>query len=167
MKDVYLFDSTPLIYLGKVKVLEELKRLQSRNLIPKSVFTEVVEKGKEKGAEDAFYVDKLVKEKLFEVVEVKTKIKALTENPNLEPADIDVLSLAKQHNGRAIIDENEARSAAEIEGIKKGGSIYVLFKLLKAKVISKKECREIIDRMLNFGWRCSTEMYAYILSRLD
>ena len=89
------------------------------------------------------------------------------KNPNLERADIDVLSLAKRLNGKAIIDDEEARSATEIENIDKGGSIYLLFKLLKSKIIPKKECRDMIDKIIASGWRCSTEMYAYILKELE
>ena len=169
MKQIWIFDSTPLIYLGKVRILEKLKEMKSDNIIPYSVFIEVVQKGKDNGIEDAFYIDKLINQKVFRVVKVEEKecIKRLAENPNLEPADIDVLSIAKKLNGKAIMDDEEARTAADVENIDKGGSIYLLFKLLKSKTITKKECREVVDNIIYMGWRCSTEMYAYIIKELE
>ena len=167
MKETFIFDSTPLIYLGKVKVLEKIKKLQTRNIIPLPVFVEVVARGKEQGKIDAFYVGSLVENKLFEVMKVQLTLTRLEENSHLDMADIEVLSLAKSLKARAILDDEEARGAADIEGILKGGSIFILFRLLKSKVITKKECRLVVDSMLKDGWRCSTEMYAFILGELE
>ncbi len=167
MKEIFVFDATPLIYLGKERILEKVKTLSGRNIIPSSVFTEVVTIGKEFGNTDAWYVESLVKNKLFEIMDTKQSIAALSGNKNLTQADIDVLSIAKSLKARAILDDNEARSVAEIEGISKGGSIYLLFRLLATRLITKKECRMIVDSMLQNGWRCSTEMYAFVLKKLE
>lgn len=159
-----IFDATPLIYLCKVRVLEKLTQLRITNIIPLSVYKEVVEKGKEN--EEASYIQKLVDEKVFEIAKVNDKIESLSYNPLLDEADVDVLSLAKQQNCIAIMDEKAGRSSAAIEHIKHAGSIFILFKLLKSKIISKTELRKILDKMIEEGWFCSTDLYAYILSRL-
>jgi|SRR3989338_1156302 len=162
----FVFDSTPLIYLGKAKVLSLLPSLSKRNIIPQSVYDEVVIQGKQKGALDAVYIESLIP-KVLVVMEARSKIKSLENNPNLEKGEIDVLSIAKDLPGIAILDDLAARSAADVEGIEKGGSIYLLFSLLRKKVIRKEQCRKIIEEMLFNGWRCSTEMYALILRELE
>jgi len=158
-----VFDATPLIYLGKVRLLEKLKKLPVKNYIPKSVYHEVVEAGFE--SDDAAYVKELVKEAVFEIVEV-TSLQSLEYNPHLDDADIDVLSYAKEKNIIAVIDEKAGRAAAEIEHIKNVGSVYILFLLLKKKIISGSELKNALDKMIEHGWFCSTDLYAYILSKL-
>ncbi len=154
-----VFDSTPVIHLGKAKVLSLLPSLSKKNIIPPSVYEEVVIQGKKKGASDAVYLESLIP-KVFVIMGVQN-------NPNLEKGEIDVLSIAKELPGIAILDDLAARSAADVEGIEKGGSIYLLFSLLRKKVINKERCRKIIEEMLFNGWRCSTEMYALILRELE
>ncbi|MBS7280266.1 MAG: hypothetical protein KIH09_10590 [Candidatus Freyarchaeota archaeon] len=56
-----VFNATPLIYLSKVSLIENIKELPENRCLPKSVYDEVVTKGKELGSADAFKVDKLIK----------------------------------------------------------------------------------------------------------
>lgn len=167
MKEVYVFDSTPLIYLGKVRRLEKMAGLPTRNIIPVSVYKEVVEEGKKRGQADAFYVEKLVEEHLFEVLPVPKKTSFLVENMALDNADKDVLVLAQELRGRAILDDENARVVAEIVGIPKGGSLFLLLTLLRKKVISAQEMREIIDAMIREGWYCSTTQYGSIVKEIE
>lgn len=44
-----VFDATPLIYLAKVEKLNLLWNISEKKVIPRSVFEEVVVKGKEAG----------------------------------------------------------------------------------------------------------------------
>ena len=59
-----------------------------------------------------------------------------------------------------------ARRVAEVEDIKCGGTIYLIFSLIKEGVITKREAREIIDGIIEKGWFCSTDLYAKILRKL-
>jgi len=54
-----------------------------------------------------------------------------------------------------------------VEGIKCGGTVYLIFLLLKEGVITKREAREIIDGIIEKGWFCSTDLYVKILMRLE
>jgi len=44
--------------------------------------------------------------------------------------------------------------------------MYILFRLLKIKHISKEESIKIINKMIELGWRCSTELYTEILGAI-
>lgn len=166
MKEL-IFDATPLIYLGKLKILEEIQILRTKNIICKSIYNEVVEEGKKRGFEEANYIKKLVDKGLFQIVEVNNLIKSIQENPNLKYADIEILSFAKRNNSTVVADDEEVRKVARTEDVEYVGSIFILFKLLKHKRISKKELRNLLDKMINLGWRCSTELYALILEELE
>lgn len=161
-----IFDSTPLIYLAKSRVLEKVAKLNTKNIIPFNVYSEVVEQGKNFGFIDALYIEKLVKNKVFEVLKFDID-PVFSVYENLSIADSEVLSAAKQIDAIALIDESVARDIAILNNIKLGGTIYLLFVLLKNNVITKIELRRILDEIINSGWRCSTELYAEILNSLE
>lgn len=164
-----VFNSTPLIYLTKAKVLSLIEKIYAEKLIPETVFYEVAVKGKKIGAPDAFLIEDLINKKILTVKKPK-KTKSVThflENPNIHKADAEVLALAEEFDGIAILDDDEARAMADIENIENGGSLYVLFTMLNQKIISKKDVRNAVDKMIKAGWRCSTELYAEIIKVLE
>ncbi len=159
-----IFDSTPLIHLGRARLLEKLKHLNTRNYLPKAVYQEVVELGKDSGKEDALYVEALMKEGLFEVIEIKPSLKLPAI---LSPADQEVLSLAREKKGTAVMDEEAGRKVAEILGIKTMGSIGLLFAFFNHKIIPVADAKKIIDGLIDDGWYCSPPLYSLIMGRLE
>lgn len=162
-----VFDATPLIYLAKVNKLHLLEKIDAELIIPHSVFEEVVVKGRELGKPDASIIERLINEGIFKIEETGESgfYNKLKENENLSHADIEVLFLARERNCTAIMDEDYARRIAEAEGIHCRGTIYLIFSLLKRDVIGKEDTRETVDKMIESGWYCSTDLYAKILRR--
>lgn len=164
------FDATPLIYLaktGKLHLLEMVDTELIELIIPRSVFEEVVIKGKELGKPDALIIERLVDEGVFQIEDADKSdfYNKLKENENLSQADVEVLALASR-GGTAIMDEDYARKIAEAEDIRCRGTIHLIFLLLKRGVITKEDTRETVDRMIENGWYCSTDLYAKILRRI-
>lgn len=165
---ILVLNSTPLIYFARIGMLGVLERLPDRKIIPKAVYEETVVKGKGINRRDAFIIDKLVKDGAFRVEEAKEKFLGhLLAIPRLDRAEAEVLALAKELGAAAVIDDMAARSAADIEGIRYGGSAWLLFRLVRQKIIRKGEAKKFIDEMIKAGWRCSTELYAAILKELE
>ncbi len=165
---ILFFDATTLIYLAKVNKLYLLERIDKELIIPRNVFEEVVVKGKDRGKPDALVIERLVDEGFFKIEnaggsELYNKLK---DNENLSQADVEVLVLARERDGTAIMDEDYARRIAEAEGIQCRGTIHLIFSLLKEGMISKEDARETVDRMIENGWYCSTDLYAKILRRI-
>ena len=156
------------MYLAKVGVLELIGDFPEKLFISPEVHKEVVEGGKRKGEADAFLVENMVEEGILRVKEIRKKdlLKKLRDS-SLHLADIETLSLAKELNGIAIIDEELGRGIANIEEIENRGSVFILFRLFKLKLIDKKKLRESIDKMIMEGWRCSLELYTIILSEIE
>ncbi len=171
-----IFDATPLIYLAKTDNLHLLEIMDTELIIPHSVFQEVVVKGKELGKPDALIIERLVDEGVFKIEDLDADADAdagkpefynkLKGNENLSQADIEVLVLTRERNGTVIMDEDYARRIAEAEGIPCRGTIYLIFSLLKRGVISKDDTRETVDKMIESGWYCSTDLYAKILKKI-
>ncbi len=164
-----IFDATPLIYLGKTNLIEKIKHFPEDKYTTQSVCREVVYAGKNSGKQEAFIIEKLIKNK---VIKVKTPanreyISTLRENPKIHEADADVLALATELNGVALMDDEEARGMAEIERIEHHGTIYLLLRMMKMKLITKEEVFAYLNKMIHMGWRCSTELYAEITMALN
>nr|MDO8082869.1 DUF3368 domain-containing protein [Candidatus Freyarchaeota archaeon] len=164
-----VFNATPLIYLSKVSLIEKLEELPEKKYLPQSVYDEVVTKGKELGLADALKVDKLIKE---DVIEIKSPsdygfTKHLLGNPRIHFADAEVLSLTKELHAIALIDDEESRAIADLEKISNHGTVYLLFCFLRKAIITKKEFMDKLNKMIEEGWRCSTELYSKIIMALD
>ena len=163
----YVFDSSSLIYFGKIRILEKISLLKGKKFIPKEVYEEVVIKGIERDESEANYIDELIKRELFIVQKVKSDFENITSIPLLSKADMEVLSLAKKTKSMAIIDEIYASNIAESYGIETHGSIYLLLKLVEEKIISKKETINYIDKMIKAGFYLSADKYRNVLDIIN
>jgi len=163
-----IFDATPIIYLGKVNLLEKVKHFPEDKLITRSVYSEVVEVGKQKGIIEAFMIESLVKGGMIKIRTPANKqyINHLRENPKIHYADADVLALARELDGIALLDDEEARGMAEVEGIEHHGTVYLLLRMKKMRLLTREETLAGLNEMISLGWRCSTELYAQILKFL-
>ena len=163
---IWVFNSTPLIYLCKSNLGWIFEELEGEKFIPKTVYFEVVVKGKERGDVDSFVVEDLIDRGVIEVVEVEAKslLKYVRE---LHAGEIEVLKLAKEKNGIATIDDSIAREIGEILGIKVHGSLYLIFLMLKKGKINRKVAEDKIKVMIRKGFRISTEVYSEFLRLLE
>jgi len=166
---MWVFDATPLIYLAKADQLDILGELDRERLIPRSVYTEVVETGVDEGYPDARRIERLVEDDVFEVVTVeKTDIyKRLQENDRLSEADVSALACAKNRDGTALMDETYGRDVAATESVDTRGTAYLVLLLVKRNAIDPETGRETIDAMLDAGWYCAPDVYAKIVGKLE
>ncbi|WP_435156791.1 DUF3368 domain-containing protein [Haladaptatus sp. DFWS20] len=166
---MWIFDATPLIYLGKANALSHLTALESPRFIPERVYDEVVTKGLDHDYPDARRIEQQVEAGTYDVVTVEetTLFDRLRRNPNLSEADIAVLVLAAGRDATAVMDEQYGRDVAETEGIPTRGTAYLLLSLVKHGVITTDEARATIDEMIEHGWYCAPNLYAQIVAKLD
>ncbi len=165
MKERFIFDATPLIYLGKTKILELLTHLDGTYYIPEKVYTEVVVRGKELGKADAYYIQQLIDKNIFQIE--KSAANYPISYPLISVADTHVIHLAKLKKAIIIADDAALRNIAEIESIAHYGSFYILLCLWKKNILSSPKVKEVIDTMISEGWYCSIEAYTKILNKLQ
>jgi len=160
-----IFNASPLIYFCKVGFSNIFKKLAEDKYTTLKVEQEVVSVGKSKGFSDAFIVEELINTSIINVANPKNKIfiKKLEKIPNLHEAEIQVLALAKEMDGIAILDEGLAREVGKMYFIEVHGSAYLLLRLFQEKVISNEKARKTLDDMIGAGWRLSAEDYARII----
>lgn len=166
---MYVFDATPLIYLGSVERLDLLGMLSQDCIVPGPVHYEAVVEGIERGYPDARRLERVVDEGILGVrmVEETDLYARLSENSNLSRADAAVLSLARQVPGTAIMDERYGRSVADTEDVSTRGTALLVLSLLRDGELAASEARTIVDDLLDAGWYCSPNLYAKIVRKIE
>lgn len=166
---MWVYDATPLIYLAKTERLSLLGTLNGPHLIPRKVYTEVVETGLEAGYPDARRIERVVDEERFKIVSVPETdfYRRIAENNSLSQADVSVLACANNRGSVAVMDETYGRDVASTEGVETRGTAYLVLLLAKRDVIEPETARESIDSMMDAGWYCAPDVYAKILAKID
>ena len=164
-----IFNSTPLIYLTKAGFSSIFENLQAEKLTSPTVKKEVVDQGKQRGIPDAVVLEKLFAKEVFKVCVPAEKkfLKRLLETRGLHLADAEVLALAYENKGIAIVDDEVARKTAKVYGVDYAGSPYVLMRALHEGHISKAQAKQAVKDMVSAGWRCNIESYAKIIDGLE
>ncbi len=164
-----VFDSTPLIYLTKAGLKKNFEDLKEEKLTSPSVKKEVVDAGKIRGIPDAIVLDKLFDKGKFKVCEPADQkfLGELLKTRGLHIADAEVLALAQERDGIAVIDDEVARKTAKVYCIEYVGSFYVLARATNEDVISKMQAKKAIGDMVSLGWRCSVESYMKIMEAIE
>jgi len=164
-----VFNSTPLIYLSKAGLSGIIENLQEEKLTSPLVKVEVVDKGKQKGVPDAIALEKLFENGVFRLCNPKDKLflSRLSKTRGLHVADAEVLALAKEHAGVAIIDDEVARKTAKVYKISYVGTPYILARAVSEKVLSKEQAKAAVKDMVSSGWRCNVETFAKIMELID
>jgi predicted nucleic acid-binding protein len=164
-----VFNSTPLIYLSKAGLCKIIENLRAEKLTSPLVKQEVVDKGKLKGVPDAIALEKLFDRGVFKVCEPKDKafLSQLSLTRGLHVADAQVLALAKEYEGLAVIDDEVARKTAKVYQINYVGTPYILARAVFEEIINKEQAKRAVNDMVSAGWRCSLESYAKIMELLE
>ncbi len=164
-----VFNSTPLIYLSKAGLSGIIEGLSAEKLTCPLVKAEVVDKGKLKGVPDAIVLEKFFDNGVFKVCRPENRVFVLrlSETRGLHVADAEVLALAKECDGLAVIDDGVARKTAKVYGIGYVGTPYVLLRAVFEGLVSKEEAKQAVNDMVSSGWRCSIESYVKIMDLLE
>ena len=161
-------NSSPLIYLGKLKKLTLLKMLFKEVLIPQEVYEEVVVKGKEEKFLDALAVEHAKKEgwlRIGKALEEKEFEDFFAEIDRGETAAI--LLAQKHHANLLLIDDASARTITQSFGLKVKGTIFILLTAYKKKLLTREEVKRSMGRLVAEGFRISHELYVSVLEEID
>lgn len=162
-------NSKPPIYLTKIGLGNILEALKIEKLTSPEVRKEVINKGKGKGVPDVFILERMFEIHALQVVEPKDQklLLRLLEIRGLHLTDAQILVIAKERGGIAIVDDASARKTAKIYGIPHAGTPYILMKAVLQKLITKERAKRAIDEMISAGWRSHVEAYAEIMRNIE
>lgn len=164
-----VFNSTPLIYLAKAGLSGIIEKLSEEKLTSLLVKAEVVDEGKQKGVPDAIVLEKLFEKGVFNLYNPIDKLflMSLSKTWGLHAADAEVLAIAKEQGGLAVIDDEVARKTAKVYGISYVGTPYVLARGISEGFLSKNQVKAAVKDLVSLGWRCDVETYVLIMELID
>lgn len=160
-------NTSPLIYLSKINRLQLLKSLFKEISIPTQVYDEIII-GKMNKFLDALIIERAVKDKWIKVIDTKVDNEVADFSQDLDIGEIAVISLAiKLKPQLIIIDDASARTIAESFGFNVKGTLYILLKAYKKKLINKTEVKDSVNRIVFAGFRISQELYIQVMDEID
>ena len=167
---IWIFDSSPLIYLNKVGLNWIFKQLEGEKIIPTQVYKQVVTEGKNQGYADALISEDLVNKGVIKVVQVaengfKEMLKSLEKE--LHEGELEVLTLAKNKGGIAVLDESIAREVGNVLRIEVRGTLFLIFLMVRKRELKKEEAKYKVDLMIRNGFRLGHEEYQEFLILLE
>lgn len=161
-------NSSPLIYLAKLKRLMLLKELFKEVAIPQEVYDEVVILGKEGKFTDAFAIERAVHEKWLYVEKSTLNTTYSSLAGEIDAGEIAAILLAKQKRASLVlIDDASARTIAHSFGLNVKGTVFVLLRAYKNKMLTKDEVRRLMAQLVAEGFRISQELYASVLEEIE
>lgn len=150
-------NSSPLIHLAKIKMLEMLKNFFGEILIPEAVYRECVREGGER--EDAKEIENAGWVRVMKIKDKELK-KAL--NVALDEGESESIVLALEQSADLILlDDYEAREFARTYGLSITGTVGILMKAKKEGKIASLE--EELEKLRESGFWLSNKLYTKVL----
>lgn len=152
-REMIVSNSGPLIHLAKIDRLKLLKELFGEVIIPPEVRIEVVDRGKDEGMADAFLIENEVENGWIVTDRSNSnKVKDIAESAGIDIGEAAAIMLAKRKKCPVLIDDLAARRFAAGLGLEVVGSIGVLIRCDRVKMISKSEALETLEKLGRVMW---------------
>jgi len=150
-------NSSPIIFLAKIRQLENLRRLFGKITIPEAVKSELfVKESPEYNSIIKALDDKLI----------------VIENPKKEidlgsgKGENAAINLAKEKKEPLIIDDALGIKIAKSLNIDVFRTTSVILMMLKKKVLSKKEAFSLINKLVEEGYYISPKYYLSLIEKI-
>ncbi len=163
-------DSTCIIYLAKVGKLDLLKAMYGTVFIPKEVYTETVERGKEKKIVDAEIIGKAVEKGLIEVKELskaqKMEAERLRSLAAIGRGEAEAIILARDSKSGLLMDDVVALGVAKLYGLETLWTTTLILKAVRRGVLTKRDGRRMIENLVSAGYRLAGDVLVELLGEL-
>ena len=156
-------NTSPLIHLAKVGKLDLLKRLFKTVEIPPSVYNEVIKHPKNT---ETIIIKKAVDEGWLRIRRIILK-EPLKKFSTVAQAELEVIALAIKGRKTAIIDDKTAVQIANIFDVEVNGTLFVILKAVKQKLLKKEEAIKIVNQMMDNEFYLSSDVYALFLGMMS
>jgi len=152
---IVVSNSSPIIFLWKIKKLDLLFKLYKSIHIPKKVFEEL---SKEK---DDYFESYLPN---FEVEKIEEKLLSF----QLHEGESEAINLAiKKKANLILLDDKKARIVAKSFGIKIKGTLGLLLTFLDNKLVSYDEFKTLLDELIKLNFRIHIDLYNEALKEAE
>ncbi len=139
----------PLIHLARIGRLGLLKELFEEVVAPESVWEEVVERGREKGAPDALLI---AEAGWVRVVEDPAGVDEIAERAGIHRGEASAILLAKSLKVPVLLDDAGARRFAQGLGLTVVGSVGVLIRAVRVGLLTVDEGLRDLENLAEVTW---------------
>lgn len=167
---IAIINATPLIYLGKIGAIMLLPKLFSRCYTTSVVKNEVLI---QKNAPEYPVLEECFSDWLIIKEPMDQKLIKRLENLQIHLGEASIIALGKELRDKTdenvlIIDDLTAREIARTLLLKVTGTLGVLIKALRLKLITKKSCENFLQTLIEeTTFRISAILYSKILKQID
>lgn len=165
---IAIVNSSPLIYLGKLGLLDLLQRLFDQVLTVDTVKKEVLDVAAPEYAilKDAFTDWLIISEA------PKSPLKDRLDEMGLHQGEIDALLLAyhtkRKTDSVIVIDDLAARDVARTLGLRATGTVGIILSATKRGILSKEDSQTKIRFLVEeTSFHMSTALYSRVISELE
>jgi predicted nucleic acid-binding protein len=161
-----IVNATPLIIFGKIDKLQLLKDIFTKIIISSEVYKEVVQKGIEVKAPDAYLVKEFVDNGEIKVNPLNQKGRKIYEKikrtyKQLDEGEASTIALVLQKDASEVLmDEDIGRKIARLYGIKPRGSLRVLILGYQNGLLDEEQVEANLRLMMQANFRVSAEVIA-------
>jgi predicted nucleic acid-binding protein len=154
-----VFDSTALSHFARAGRLQELPAVAGTDscFVPVAVLTELTRGAVEHPAlgtvSTQAWLSAVECDELNELVAFARYKRELGGGPQRNNGEAAVLAWVSVNGGTAIIDEYVARSIADREGISAHGSLWLVIRGFKTKVLDRATAENIVDDLITSEMR--------------
>ncbi|GAB6274349.1 MAG: DUF3368 domain-containing protein [Peptococcaceae bacterium] len=163
MKKIVVSNTSPLIGLSQIGLIELPRNLWGKLYIPEAVLAEVLKK--EPGHRE---IEKAVQEGWIIAKEAqnRTVVEALSEI--FGPGESECLALAKEIGAQLlIIDEQRGRKMAKRLGLKITGVVGMLVMAMQKDMLAPEELGSSVELLQKFGFRLSKELILRVKEEIN
>lgn len=122
-------------------------------MIPQIVYEESVERGKVKGSEDAYLLEKFKEEGKIKIKEPSKKsMERIEKLFSLRGGEKDVVALGNEKKIAVICDDKKAMNACKVLGVEKTTALGILNALHEKKRITRKKAWHSLEKLEEYGW---------------
>lgn len=163
-----VFDSSPLIYLTKIGILQDALNMYKECYMPEGVKTEVIDRGIKLLKPDAFVLDEYVKDKRIKVQKIKNirTYTILSQNPLIHKADVEAICLAEELKCILVMDDPKGIEIAKLRGIKVEPTLTVVIICYALDYIDFKKAEYLYRELLKTQFRVKADVYERALNLL-
>ena len=160
---IVVADASPLIFLAKIRRLALIHRLLGRDVrLPTLIRDEVLAPNVEPPEQRAL-------ETFLSTCKIKTVRQPQRFATAMSQADDAALTLAIRDRADILLcDEKITRLMAETEGIRPLGTLGILLRAMRQRLITPSEAKRLLDALIqSHGFRIGIEVYRAALSEIE
>jgi predicted nucleic acid-binding protein len=157
-EQVWVFNASPLILLGKIDQLGLVERLSSRLIVPQSVFDEIAA-----GEQDRLTQSTMNWAQRYTQPDIAVPVSIL--NWDVGPGESQVLAQCLLIKGsKAVLDDDEARAAAQSHRVRVFGTLGIILRAKQSGLIAA--AKPLIEQLLSNGSYLSDSLVVDALGKV-